>query len=849
MMPRLLPTSPLMVRLLPLLVLAVSLAAPASAQVTGLSDWSLYLDPGHSQNENIGVFGYSEARKVLRVGLELRDILLTETDIDTVYLSRTNDQQNVGLSQRVDDANALNADHFHSIHSNAAAPSANSLFVLWPQLRTGGEPAPPYNGGRPWAEIMGPLLGRGMRIPLSNDGAWGECDFYGESSCRDVSVTPKGSRNFVQSFSLMPSALSEAGFHTNPTQNQRNMNAEWKQLEARAMFWAILDYHGIERPPARIATGIVSDLESEQPINGAVITIGGQSYTTDTYESLFNQYSDDPDELRNGFYYLPGLPAGTLAFTVEAEGYAPFSSQITPVDTFFTFTDVQLVSTIPPVVTSTTPAEGDDNFRITDPLVFEFSRPMDRASVEAAFSIAPDVDGTFAWNEADTRLVFEPDTLLPQTDYTVTIAGTAEGAFEDPLDGDGDGTGGDAFTLTFTTGFPDTVPPRLAGAFPAFGATGVEFRPLVTATFSERINPATLDGRVRLEPTGGGAAVPGEVVPYDVGEQSVVTFFPAADLAAETVYRLVLEAGIEDLFRNAQPSRQQTLFTTGSRATVVTEIDDFESDVDVNWWVPQQSGSTTGIVTDSTGAVVDTDVYNLLNGGVASFRLDYGWNVDTSPWLIREFLAGGPPFNVRFDSTYTLQAYVFGDGLGNQFRFAVDDRVNTGTTGTEVSPWFTIDWVGWQLVSWNMGSDGVGSWIGDGVLDGTLRFDSMQLTYVPGNEPFGQYYIDDLRLVKQMAVAGEPEAGTPERFRVHASYPNPFRTETTIAFDLPATAEVTAVVYNVRGAEVARLADGARFPAGTNALTWDASALASGVYFCRLTAGESTETIKLTLVR
>ena len=179
----------------------------------------------------------------------------------------------------------------------------------------------------------------------------------------------------------------------------------------------------------------------------------------------------------------------------------------------------------------------------------------------------------------------------------------------------------------------------------------------------------------------------------------------------------------------------------------------------------------------------------------------------------------------------------------------MDDGLNGGSPGTEVSPWFTIDWIGWQLVSWNPGRDGVGAWIGDGVLDGTLRFDSMQLTYVAGNEAFGQYYVDDLRLVKQMAVADEPEAGTPERFRVHASYPNPFNARTTIAFDLPTATEVTAVIYNVRGAEVARLADGARFPAGTSELTWDASALASGVYFCRLTAGASTETIKLTLVR
>ena len=148
-------------------------------------------------------------------------------DIDTVYLSRTNDSQQVGVSQRTDDANRVAADHFHSIHSNAGPPEARSIFVLWPHLISGAEPSPPYNGGRRWSELMGQMLGRSMRAPLSNRGAWGECDFYGASSCRSTATTPKGSRNFVQSFSLMPSALSEASFHSNPTQNQRIMNADW----------------------------------------------------------------------------------------------------------------------------------------------------------------------------------------------------------------------------------------------------------------------------------------------------------------------------------------------------------------------------------------------------------------------------------------------------------------------------------------------------------------------------------------------------------------------------------------------------------------------------------------------
>ncbi|MCK4754174.1 MAG: N-acetylmuramoyl-L-alanine amidase, partial [Calditrichia bacterium] len=96
-----------------------------SAQVTGLSGWDICLDPGHSQTENMGIYGYSEAEKNLRVGLRLREMLLNETDIDTVYITRTNDQQVVSLSQRTDYANptfGVGATWFHSIHSDAGAP-------------------------------------------------------------------------------------------------------------------------------------------------------------------------------------------------------------------------------------------------------------------------------------------------------------------------------------------------------------------------------------------------------------------------------------------------------------------------------------------------------------------------------------------------------------------------------------------------------------------------------------------------------------------------------------------------------------------------------------------------------
>ena len=84
------------------LLLYLLILSSLSAQVSGLNGWDIFLDPGHSQTQNMGVFNYSEAHKNLRVAREVRDLLLSKTDIDTVYMSRTDDQQEVGLSQRTD---------------------------------------------------------------------------------------------------------------------------------------------------------------------------------------------------------------------------------------------------------------------------------------------------------------------------------------------------------------------------------------------------------------------------------------------------------------------------------------------------------------------------------------------------------------------------------------------------------------------------------------------------------------------------------------------------------------------------------------------------------------------------
>lgn len=833
----------------PASALAQPIVRPAAPPVTGLSGWKIFLDPGHGQNGNVGYAGYSEARKVLAIGLELRRLLLETTDIDTVYISRTTDDVNPDLSQRVDFANATGSDFFLSIHSNAAGPEANNLFVLWPQYQDRSEAVP--NGGKRMAQLLANSLADGMRIPKSNGGIWGECDFYGVSSCRAnvLSSGKGGSRNYVQSYTNMASALGEAGFHTNPTQNQRNMNADWKRMEARAEYWGILDFHGLPHPPEQIVTGIVRDIESGDPINGAVVSVGDTTYTTDTWESLFRQFSNDPQALRNGFYYLDGL-AGTLHdVTAEAPGFEPYTGSVEAPGGVFTHHDIGLVSTLPPTVATTTPTAGQDPFRVTDAIQVTFSRPMERAATEAAFSLEPSATGTFSWTNGDRRLIFRPDSLRARTFYTLRIAEIAVGAYGHPFDGDADGAAGGVFAMSFTTGFPDTKPAAIAGSFPRQNARDVALRPVVTFVYDEPLDSTTVFSRVRLERTAGAVPVAGEVRYWRVRERGVVSFFPSEPLAPGTAHRFIVAPGVADLFLNPDPNQKTLSFTTGSLEEDVTPIDNFETGVTTNWWQPQQSGSTTGIVTTQTSMAADTQVTNALFGGSTAMRLSYGWDATATEPLIRQYLGGGAPRSLTFDSARQLRAWVFGDGSGTKFRFAIDDNVPaTAASNHEVSPWTSVDWYGWQPVTWAIYDGQTGTWIGDGTVTGTLRIDSIQLTRADAGTASGTIWIDDLQLIDAFSTAGESAADLPGGYVLEQNWPNPFNPTTTIAFALPAASRVRLVVYDVLGRQVSVLVDGLH-PAGRHEVRFDATGLATGMYVARLETPSGSATRTMTLVR
>ncbi len=88
----------------------------------------------------------------------------------------------------------------------------------------------------------------------------------------------------------------------------------------------------------------------------------------------------------------------------------------------------------------------------------------------------------------------------------------------------------------------------------------------------------------------------------------------------------------------------------------------------------------------------------------------------------------------------------------------------------------------------------------------------------------------------------------PSEFRIEGNYPNPFNPETTIRFLLPDPTHVVVKVHNTLGQEIATLVNG-KLDAGVQELRFDARNLASGLYFCSVTANGKTLTHALTLLK
>ena len=387
-------------------------------------------------------------------------------------------------------------------------------------------------------------------------------------------------------------------------------------------------------------------------------------------------------------------------------------------------------------------------------------------------------------------------------------------------------------------------PPKVVTRYPDSAMTVATPFHTVNITFDEPLDPATVTPANFAISKAGGAALVESLQYYRASGKGGVNMFPSPALEPGASYT-VRVSGVKDTSGNMIPDGSPILwsFSIQPSSFVTATIDSFDA-APAQWKQPLSAVYTTGVDSGSFSSV-PSPVYPALGNNPGAASLSYAWDTASSAWLLRVPLDTlAPQKTLHWQKLGTvLEAYVFSDGGNSQFRFGIEDSVDIYPEGRQqnhkVSRWYTLNWVGWRLLDWDLSSDSVGTWLGGPTIGGQMRFDGFQLRFLPGvSARAGRIVVDQLQVAKAVIVSVAPPGGNvTARYRLDQNYPNPFNPSTVIAYRLPADSRVTLKVYDLLGREIASLVDGL-VPAGSHSVTWNAASYGSGVYFARLSASD-----------
>ena len=157
--------------------------------------------------------------------------------------------------------------------------------------------------------------------------------------------------------------------------------------------------------------------------------------------------------------------------------------------------------------------------------------------------------------------------------------------------------------------------------------------------------------------------------------------------------------------------------------------------------------------------------------------------------------------------------------------------------GTSIGVLSTTSLAGGSTVWFQEAGDAIGN-----VIIGYLDYRASDRTLAVGTHGRGVF---TTRFVPSVGTGEPPPAS---RVTLRASYPNPSRASTTIAYELPAASEVSLRLYDVTGRRVATLVE-ARQERGRHEARLATGRLAAGAYYYVLRAGGATETRMLSVTR
>ncbi|MBL7033015.1 MAG: T9SS type A sorting domain-containing protein [Candidatus Delongbacteria bacterium] len=195
---------------------------------------------------------------------------------------------------------------------------------------------------------------------------------------------------------------------------------------------------------------------------------------------------------------------------------------------------------------------------------------------------------------------------------------------------------------------------------------------------------------------------------------------------------------------------------------------------------------------------------------------------------------GGIPGTELYNHTFNVTT---GQLYPNACNFTIPDVVVGGSC-----------WVWLELTTDDGSGNGLPEIMGnDFIWNGEhyFRWDGSGVPDFSYNEPQAYEFCIWVGGTASEAVIDTP---VPGEFVLAQNYPNPFNPTTTISFSTAFAQSVTLTVYNIAGQAVNTLYDGIS-TGGVQNITFNASDLASGVYFYRLETPDNVATCKMVLAK
>ena len=333
-------------------------------------------------------------------------------------------------------------------------------------------------------------------------------------------------------------------------------------------------------------------------------------------------------------------PAETITVSTGADGIPEMSVPATSYKIFVAQSQSQDLS---PVVDAIAPSHDQGGISPATLITIDFSKPMNTATTQAAFSIVPNTGGNFAWSAGNTMLTFTPSSnLVANTPYTVRLENSATDSTGLPLHG--------AFESSFTTGESSSL------ARPTINSSSAGNIQIASATLNAAVTPNGSDTTAGFEygtSTSYGSTTTAQSIGNGNSPQSISS--DLSGLAANTTYHYRAIAtnaqgtsyGPDQSFTTSTILPQATTtaasFVTNGSASLNGTVNPngmpttvhFEYGVQPNVLsfatAPQDAGSTSGNV-DKWASVIDltpnttyffriiaTSGGNIIAGSVQSF--------------------------------------------------------------------------------------------------------------------------------------------------------------------------------------------------------------------------------------